>query len=294
MPLPFRKSRSLHFHIMSDLHLEVGHQYAKFHIQPCAPFLVLAGDVGRLNDCDAFRGFLNTQCKQFRKVFLILGNHEFFGVPRAQGLVLAVRLQNEESLKDGLFVMNRKRVDLAGVTILGCTLQSHVPDDAMAIVAQKINDFRHIGEWTVADHNAEHAKDVDWLKKEIRIIRQVEDASQRKILVVTHHAPAVRGTSAPANEGNPWSSAFSTDLLGQHDGSPLDDVQYWVFGHTHYCSESTRGNVRLVSNQRGYVFPNAKAATSVAGKTFKVKLGKLIGDTEKVEPSFDPKKVISI
>ena len=294
MPLPFRKFRSLHFQIMSDLHLEVGQQYAKFHIQPCAPFLVLAGDIGRLADYDGFRGFLDTQCKQFRKVFLVLGNHEFFGAPRAQGLVLAERLENEESLKDRLFVMNRKRVDLPGVAILGCTLQSHVPDDSKAIVAQKINDFRHIGDWTVANHNAEHAKDVDWLKKDIKTIRKTEDASQRKILVVTHYAPAIRGTSAPANEGNPWSSAFSTDLLGQHGGSPLDTVQYWVFGHTHYCSEFTQGNVRLVSNQRGYVFPHATAATSIVGKTWVIKMCKLVGHRKKAELPFDPRKVISV
>ena len=294
MPLPFRKFRSLRFQIMSDLHLEVGQQYATFHIQPCAPFLVLAGDIGRLADYDAFRGFLSIQCEQFRKVFLVLGNHEFFGVPRAQGLVLAEKLENEEMLKDTLLVVNRKRIDLASVTILGCTLQSHVPDDAMAIVSQKINDFRRIGEWTVADHNAEHAKDVDWLKKEIEAIRQVEDASQRKILVVTHHAPATRGTSAPANESNPWSSAFSTDLFGQHDGSPLDNVQYWVFGHTHYCSEFTQGSVRIVSNQRGYVFPNIAAAASGVGESSIVKMCKLIGHRKNAEPFFDPKKVISV
>ena len=278
---------------MSDLHLEVGQQYTSFCIQPCAPFLILAGDIGRLVDYDAFRDFLSVQCKQFEKVFLVLGNHEFFGISRAEGLVLASTLEKEDSLKGVLSVMNRKRIDLAGLTILGCTLQSHIPDDAVAIIAQKVNDFRHISQWTIADHNFEHIKDVEWLREEIKNIRQAGDPSQRNILVVTHHAPATRGTSAPANEGNAWSSAFGTDLLGQEDSSILDTVQCWVFGHTHYCSESILGHVRLVSNQRGYVFPNATPAMSEGGKPPTAKIRRVFGGRKKMELLFDPKKVIT-
>ena len=280
---------------MSDLHLEVGQQYSTFHIQPCAPLLILAGDIGRLIDYDAFHDFLTTQCRQFQKVFLVLGNHEFFGGSRAQGLVLAERLENEESLKDRLVIMNRQRVDLDGLIILGCTLQSHILDEAKTIVAQKINDFRHIHDWTVDDHNAEHVRDVDWLKHEIQSIRNTEDASRRRVLVVTHHAPATKGTSSPANEANPWSSAFSTDLLGQGGGSPLDDVQCWVFGHTHYCCEFTKGGVRLVSNQRGYVFPNAAVpAPTTDRKTWSTMIRQLLSQNKGTEVVFDPKKVISI
>lgn len=36
--------------IMSDLHLEVGQQYASFTFPTTAPFLMLAGDIGRLID----------------------------------------------------------------------------------------------------------------------------------------------------------------------------------------------------------------------------------------------------
>ncbi len=293
---------------MSDLHLEVGQQYTSFCIQPCAPFLILAGDIGRLVDYDAFRDFLRVQCNQFEKVFLVLGNHEFFGCSsRTEGLLLARRLEEEEdSLRGVLSVMNRKRIDLPGLTILGCTLQSHIPDSASAIVAQKVNDFRHIGHWTIADHNAEYIKDVEWLTGEIETIHRQAAGDhpsppQRNILVVTHHAPTTRGTSAPANEGNAWSSAFGTDLLGQgQEGSAttLDTVQWWVFGHTHYCAEFTLGHVRLVSNQRGYVFPNATPARSGGaggGKPLTKRIRRFVGGRgEKVEVlRFDPKKVIS-
>lgn len=243
---------------MSDLHLEVFQEYAAFDIQPHAPRLVLAGDIGRFADYEKFRDFLRSVCQKFEEVYLVLGNHEFFGASQEEGLRRADEMQQEPGLKDKLIVMNQKRVDLGDVTILGCTLHSKVPPEAEEIVRNKVGDFRHIRDWTVANHNAAHAADVKWLEEEIACIRQTESGLKRKIVVISHHAPAVKGTSKPIYEGSPWSSAFATDLIGTEERSCLDEVQWWIFGHTHYSTDRVCGRVRLVSNQRGYVFPNEK------------------------------------
>lgn len=117
---------------MSDLHLEIGQQYATFRIVPRAPSLILAGDIGRLADYEAFRDFLVGQCEQFTRVYLVLGNHEFFGVSRQEGLALAEQLQQEGELRGKLVILNRRRVDLDNnnITILGCTLHSYIPREA--------------------------------------------------------------------------------------------------------------------------------------------------------------------
>lgn len=66
----FRKREPLtSYQINSDLHLEVGQQYSSILIPASTPYLVLAGDIGRLAD------YL-TQIEQFELVFLVLGNHE--------------------------------------------------------------------------------------------------------------------------------------------------------------------------------------------------------------------------
>lgn len=70
---------------MSDLHLEVGQQYADFDIPAEAPYLILAGDIGRLKDYQPYLEFLGRQCDHFVKVFLVLGNHEFFGTSQCRG-----------------------------------------------------------------------------------------------------------------------------------------------------------------------------------------------------------------
>ncbi|KAK2746022.1 hypothetical protein FQN55_005844 [Onygenales sp. PD_40] len=214
---------------MSDLHLEVGQQYANFHITPRATRLILAGDIGRLADYEAFRDFLQLQCEKFALVYLVLGNHEFFGVSRQGGLRLAAMLQQEPGLSDKLIVMNWK----------------------------------------------------------------MESGLKWKIIVISHHAPSTKGTKS-SDEGNPWSSAFGTDLLGQKERSHLYDVQLWIFGHTHHSAELLRGQVKLVSNQRGYVVPNGgKNGPEISG-SLPSKVLKLWGYTRRKQGAFDVQKIIEV
>ncbi|PGH05956.1 hypothetical protein AJ79_06645 [Helicocarpus griseus UAMH5409] len=273
--LPYRARKRICFQILSDLHLEV--------------------DIGRLADYEAFRDFLRSQCEKFKQVYLVLGNHEFFGVSRQEGLCLASTLPQEPGLKGRLIVMNQKRVDLQDVTLLGCTLQSHIPPEAKDIVRQKINDFLRIFDWTVENHNTEHANDVKWLADEISSIRMSESGSKRKIVVITHHAPLTKGTSKPTDKNNPWSSAFGTDLLGREEGSCLDGVQWWISGHTHYSTELITGKVKLVSNQRGCILPNTDDDGREARAKFTSRvLLKVWDNVKQKQGTFDPEKTIEV
>ena len=282
------------FQIMSDLHLEVGQHYADFDIPAAAPYLVLAGDIGRLKDYQPYLDFLRRQCMHFIKVFLVLGNHEFLGVSHAEGLRLARGLEMEPGCHGNLHLMHRNRVDVGlslGITILGCTLQSKIPSDAKFIVQMKVNDFKHIKSWTVDDHNLEHQQDVQWLRHEIQTIRSERSQLKRNILIITHHAPTIQGSSKPSDLSNPWSCAFSTDLL---EDKALTEVQWWVFGHTHFTSEFKKGQVRLVSKQRGYVLNGVGLQT----ESSRPNIGSLLAQFAKIretnQKEFDVSKVIKI
>lgn len=245
------------FQIVSDLHLEINQQYSSFEIPACAKFLILAGDVGRLADYDAYRAFIQRLTIRFELVFLVLGNHEFYNGTFAEGLERAERLKRDPSLNGRLVVLHRRRYDIPGtqVSILGCTLWSAVMDQSKVIVRAKVKDFQKIGGWTVDDHNAQHKRDRAWLKEELESMRRSNEGRRQKekqfILVITHHAPLTRGTSKPQHEGSPWSCAFGTDLLPQVSTG----IDAWVFGHTHYSTDFRHQGVRVVSNQRGYVLP---------------------------------------
>ena len=141
------KSSSPSFQIASDLHLEVGQQYSFFKIPPTAPYLILAGDIGRLIEYDSYLAFLASQTAQFELVFLVLGNHEFYGLSIAAGIKQAQKLEQEAILSRKLVLLHQKRFNVPNstTTILGCTLWSNIPDNAREVVQTKVKDFQKSG-----------------------------------------------------------------------------------------------------------------------------------------------------
>lgn len=265
--------------ILSDLHLEVGQQYSTFTFPASAPYLLLAGDIGRLIDYEAYHSFIKSQVNRFKKVFLILGNHEFYGLDYESGLAEARRLAQEPSLKSRLVLLHRARWDdpESDLTVLGCTLWSAIPEAAYGIVEGKVNDFKKINQWTAARHSAVHEEEAAWLLKQVAQVK--EDPARRRLLVATHHAPCVKGTSRPEHVANPWTPAFATDLV---DHTEWEGIRVWVFGHTHYSTQLSRNGIKVVSNQRGYVLPGSERAKGN------------VGSQERSGRGFDPALYISV
>jgi hypothetical protein len=94
----------------------------------------------------------------------------------------------------------------------------------------------------VYKYNYLHATDVEWLDSEIS--RAAHDG---KLLVVTHHAPIVRGLACRSTR-SVRNCAFATDL--RH--LLVEPVSVWVHGHTHHSHDTMSGTCRVVANQRGY------------------------------------------
>ena len=255
-------------HVLSDLHLEVCQQYTTFAVPATgAPYLVLAGDIGRLKDYDLLLGFLARVVDAYRRVFYVLGNHEFYTLSYEQAVEQARRLEKEPCLKGKLTLLHKTRWDSSAdedsghrLTILGCTLWSEIAPAARAVVAARVKDYKSISEWSIDKHCSLHRDEAAWLREQVAAIRQ-ENAgtgSPRTVVVVTHHAPTVAGTSSPEHAANAWTSAFSTELIlapAVADSGAWQGVSAWVYGHTHYTTEFRCAGIRLVANQRGYVFP---------------------------------------
>jgi predicted phosphodiesterase len=279
------------FQIVSDLHLEVGSQYISYSIPATAPYLILAGDIGCLSEYDLYLAFLARIAPDFRKILLVLGNHEFYNLTYEEGIEAGKRLEKESVLNGKLVLLHQGvfEVPNLSITILGCTLWSHIPNDSEAVVTSKVKDYKRIENWTVAQHNAARKSDLMWLIKETQAIQHKnlvrvmqETGLQRHLIIVTHHAPLLKGTSKPEHESNPWTCAFATDVLNDERWG-WDGVKWWVFGHTHFSTEFREAGtgVRVVSNQRGYVVPSNEDSRE-RGQKLGIKSG------------FDVSKTISI
>jgi predicted phosphodiesterase len=229
---------------MSDLHLErIKYQ---FEITKAAPILVLAGDIGRFCDQQSYRSFLVKQCEQFEMVLLVAGNHEFYGSSREEGLCIAQSFVDDSAMGGKLHFLNRTRIDLPGsnTTILACTLQSHIAPDYTKLT----NDFQRIQNWSVQDHNDEHKRDLAWL--ESTITQMSRDRIGRKIIIITHYAPAFEDTCHPLHTNNAVSQCFSSHALRQMTTwQGAQQVTHWVFGHTHWNTKFKSKGVTVVSNQ---------------------------------------------
>lgn len=291
--MPFRgfnfwSKPSVQFQVVSDLHLEHCSQYTSFQIPVRAPYLILAGDIGRLADYDLYLDFLATLAKQFRRVFLVLGETEYFGASHKHGKHIAYRIQQEPVLEGRVALLQRKRFDIGSdVTLLGCTLNTNIPKEGHGVVSSRVKDFKQISDWTVANHVLEHQIDVEWLENEVHILRK-EKGPNHKIVVITHHAPTIGNTLTPDHEQYAETVTYGTSLLGK--GSYLDEVQTWIFGHTGLSVDSRSGNTRLISNQRGVITPFEDNDTA---QTKEFKPG-LLGKLGRKKHIFDVGKVIHV
>ncbi|KAF1843239.1 uncharacterized protein K460DRAFT_288975 [Cucurbitaria berberidis CBS 394.84] len=259
------------FQILSDLYLDYDSQYLTFHIPVAAPFLILAGNIGRLIDYEQYLSFLVRRCNLHDKVFLVLGPLEFHGLNWMDGLQLAHKMEKEPVTKGRLEVLYETRSEVPGtnITLLGCTLWSKIPDSDVAAVLKKMPEFDEkdgIQDWSIEKHNSEHKRDYNWLIEEVANPQPSPKPStvgttlptpttgsntpktETQMVVVTCFTPELRESLDPWQVDAPWASAYGTNLL---DGSQFSNVKTWISGATGRTHEFKKANMTLVSNQRG-------------------------------------------
>lgn len=244
------------FQVMSDLHLETHPSY-DYKFKQTAPYLALLGDIGLVGDDRIFQ-FLEKQVKRYWAVFFLLGNHEpnglSFDSAKARVRAFESKMANLRAQSTiGRFVfLDQTRYDVSStLTVLGCTLFSHIYEDQEIAVASRLTDFRNISQWTVQDHNRAHRSDLDWLNQQVQEISEKEP--QRKLAIFTHHSPCMDERAMdPRHANSEVTSGFVTDLkLEKCWSSP--GVKAWAFGHTHYNTSFTNEHgAKILANQKGY------------------------------------------
>lgn len=153
---------------------------------------LLAGDIGRLANYENYQMFLQTQASRFEGVFLVLRNHEFYGLTYNDVLDTARRLTDQPALDQRLVLLDKTRWDSprSNPSILGCTLCSFIPHEKIGIVQSRVKDFKRIGDWTPATHNSVHAQEAAWLRKEVTNLTAAATQKTRTYLSLQtmHHA----------------------------------------------------------------------------------------------------------
>lgn len=231
----------LDIQLASDLHVETRRRWPR--VVPSAPYLALCGDIGNPRK-STYLDFLHETCPHFRKVFLLAGNHEYYGgtVDETQSLIRdAIRqFPNIEFLDDRAVALELPND--RSVRIVGSTLWADPP-----IAASGLNDFRRIWvdaplrrRFSMADMRSAHQRSLAFLEKEL-------SDHLTPTLVLTHHAPLPEFNGVYI--GAPAAAAFASDL-DLHRRHP--HVIGWFCGHVHQNMVFRRDGVLFASNCTGY------------------------------------------
>jgi len=252
--------------ICSDLHVEfydpADPEYdskLKALFEPAAENLALLGDIGLIRQ-PSYRAFLLAASEQFRRVFVVLGNHEFYQSTMPGALRNVARICAE---RENLFLVENASFVVDNVRIVGATLWAHIPEAYVVVVARCMNDYRMIGSeddnksgdfdgrdqeaLDPTETSAMHAHTVQFIQKELLAARK----AGQQVLVLTHHAP-LNLNSYGATRPDEWHRRMF--LANGSDLSALfqPPLHTWAYGHTHWYHDVTLHGTRVVSNPRGY------------------------------------------
>lgn len=249
--------------LISDVHLEF---QGTHNISQSAPYLVLAGDIGVVKE-NAYKEFLFSMAEKYEKVFVLAGNHEFYGSTVEKTMLTMKNICNEHP---NLFFLNRTRYMLAEkVRLIGTVLWSDIPEEYRSDIQWNINDYFKITSTHITAFDYTDIKDVGflpviisrkitptdtttWFEQDVKWIQEeIEDARAKgeQLIIATHHAPVMDcGNSDGEYEVRSMAHAFCSSLSHLFG----DPVTHWLFGHTHWFYDITISGTRVVNNPEGY------------------------------------------
>ena len=232
----------------SDLHLEFEKNSKYLYDYPLkvsGEILILAGDIVPLHDKYLTHPFLRNISEQYKKVFWLAGNHEFYHRDMAEfSKTIDITLYNN------IHIVNDTCVEYNGIRFIFSALWSNISPQNEIIIEQGVSDFECISinnkKFRASDFNRLHADSLSFIKKSI-------NKTATKTVVITHHLPS-KLCNSKANENSLINEAFCVDLT---DFIETCNADFWIYGHSHFNQKPLYiGKTLVITNQLGYVHYN--------------------------------------
>ena len=268
-----RNKKSIMFYVASDLHLEfysgiepiAGKIDREIHDTDIKDRVIfLCGDIGNPFH-QTYSDFMKFCSSNFRYVVIIAGNHEYYNIDDTQRTMtetddqiemLSYSHSNVFFLNGGYCILKEFKM-----IVLGATLWSKV------LVNQKgINDFNYIvtdeshrtnSNLTIKEYRQMHLSQLEDLTDkvvEISQIRERDEYSDYRLIVMTHHLPSYSLISEQFKDSMS-NQFFATDLdylFEMFNANSTTKIDYWFCGHTHTRTVEEKCGTKIVVNPYGY------------------------------------------
>jgi len=230
--------------IYSDLHLEFATNRNWLKHNPLiskAEILLIAGDTYYLERDFSKLEFIKRLSKDFKSVYLIPGNHEYYG-----GFDISTALYpTKKQIEENVFLLNNHSILIEDVRFIFSTMWSNIQQHIVQVMHGMV-DFRRIkfkGKiFTINHFNKIHKVALEFLSAEVK--------KPGTKVVVTHHLPSSL-CNAQEFKGSVLNEAFcaeQTNFILNHE------IDFWIYGHSHRNLTNFKiGNTNMVTNQLGYV-----------------------------------------
>ncbi len=247
------------FRIASDLHLEFRNNYLDQYTLPTLEgdketILLLAGDIGLLGDPRTYSSFMKHSSEQFKGIFWIAGNHEYYHTNiDMKNIRMAIDDLALPNIYTDLHILEEEKIAIIGSTLW---TSFNNGDPASVFIAQRgMSDF-HVIESGITVQRLRPTllraeRTIEFHKEEKnRIFIDVNRYSAKgyKCIVVTHHQPSWQGIGE-GFAGHSMNSAFVSNMDAEIEGY---DIAYWIAGHTHNAKEYMIGETKVIVNPLGY------------------------------------------
>lgn len=247
--------------IMSDLHLDVNSGYP-FRLKDTETFTIICGDISAYFSKTS--KWLNRYVKN--GVF-VAGNHIIYNESKHSLQYLLNQYERHYPLNGSLSFLNDNYKIADDIVFVGGTLWTNYSlygEETKGMYSwyatRCMNDFRY----------GQYNSGADVEQEDIRLLRrlQPEDCGNmfkstvsiidkvchrfpdKKIVVVTHHAPSEQ--SVPnIHKNDQLTPCFASNLENFILSHP--NIKLWCHGHIHTSSDYKIGNCRIICNPRGYV-----------------------------------------
>jgi predicted phosphohydrolase len=228
---------------LSDLHLEFikPNKIEKFIRQIPSGFdeiCILAGDIGNPYESN-YNIFMNFISKNFKKTFIISGNHEYYNKTKTIQETNEFMTNYFEQFDNITFLNNSYEI-YENYCFIGTTLWSKITNPKY-----EINDVYKIPNFDYIQYNRLNMISVDFLENALE--------NNDNCIVITHHMPSkfLIDIKYKSQEMQPYNQWFYSDMdeLIEKNGNK---IKCWIYGHTHTRSNVIINNIPFLCNPIGY------------------------------------------